>query len=383
MSNNCPNVPGFRLKKNNKGNCVPNIEMERLIPGNASSKSPQLNNNRKYINRISSTLNTEIKENIELKSESGPKISQNLPPKSCLMLTCKNIYTGPSNFLNFLSFLNYYGKLNKNIYVVSHSHAMQSFLKKYNINDSGLSKQNLWSIVLKNMNNVNNVKSIIFTRHAFSIANVAKEKKRSIDQMTEKDSALSMYGILSSFNKKIDIKESIDTIYVSPLIRTWMTGTALYLKHCSVREFNIIISPYIIEDGGAFDNTPRQFSDQIEYFKIFLNILQKINDIKNTNESYTNKIINVFDGRSDQVCEFVYVENEWTNNNLIKTSYFIKHNNQSSTFDTTFYKLLPGVNKPNEDALTKISRWCEKLAMKGHFNYNNKKKMCSKRLSNN
>jgi len=361
----------------------------------------KLQNNNRYIKKISNILpNKKISNilpngvnitNIKL-NIIGPEISINLPPKSCSYGICSNIYTGKSNFKNFLSFLNYYGELNKNIYVVSHSHAMQHFLEEVQINiqkltDQNLTDQNLWSIVL----NTNKNTTITLTRHAFSIANVAKAKSKAqikINQISEKDSALSMYGILSAYKKQMKNTEnkknteSVTTIYVSPLIRTWMTGVCLYLKECQENEFTIVISPYIVEDGGALDNSPRQFPDQKQYFEIFLNILQKINNKEKLIKSYESKIINVYDGRSNKWCTFKYQNEKWTGSILDRKPYFGESTSTAKSLSTTFKKLLPGVNKPNKNALEQVSRWCEPLAMKGIFNYSDRREsICKRRLN--
>lgn len=386
--------------KNNKPNIilgeVSYVSNNNINSGNSgrsgnNGQSVNNNNETKYINKINKINNIlSISSNSNIKiTKNGPQISSNLPPKSCSFLSCTDIYTGTPNFKNFLSFLNYYGEFNKNtnIYVVSHSHAMQNFLKENSIEPGYLTEQNLWSIVL-NRNNTNNTtnNTITLTRHAFSIANVAKAKSKAlikINQISEKDAALSMYGILSAYKKQMEGAESVTTIYVSPLIRTWMTGVCLYLKKCEEDVFTIVISPYIIEDGGVLsrDNIPREFSEQIQYFEIFLNILQKINNKYRSISSYENKNIFVYDGRSNKMCEFKFNKRIWTGSIKPNRPYFQNINGNKKFLTTTFMKLLPGVNKPGKDALKKISRWCEPLAMKGRFNYNGRREsICKERL---
>lgn len=391
----------FFTKKINEDNIKHvnnNYELIPFISKNISlNKNLLQTNNNRYINRISRILNQPKLNNINInKNRPGPNINIKLP-KSCFMGICSNIYTGSSDFDKFFSFINYYGEFmkNKNIYVIGHSHSMQKFLKKYKIfktyvkySEYNISKQNLWSIVLNAHNTNNDNYSIILTRHAFSIANVAKEKGKIINQTTEIDSALSMYGILSAFNKTFDNDvSSVNTIYVSPLIRTWMSGICLYLKYCDKNEFNIVISPYIIEDGGLYDNRPRKFADQIQYFEIFLNVLKKINNIKILNNdisinNFEKKVIIVYDGRSNKMCTFKFNNGKWKGViNDKNISYFQKNNIEYPPLMTVFSKLLSGVNKPNSYALKKISRWCEPLAMKGYFNYSDKKVMCRKKLN--
>ena len=112
---------------------------------------------------------------------------------------------------------------NNKLYVVGHSLFMKSLWKKYNLVDDEhkkeIMKENVWDLIFDYHNNTTNItKNITFTRHAFSVANMYKERssfkgnKPFIDQQLENDTKLSLYGILSalkisSMKKDITLEE--------------------------------------------------------------------------------------------------------------------------------------------------------------------------------
>ena len=196
-------------------------------------------------------------------------------------------------------------------------------------------KQNVWSFVFDLKNSTNstnstnsNLKKIIFTRHAFSVANLYKERvsthlfglgkytefvdKSFWNQQSEKDAKLSLYGIISTIEyskkfaekiKKINETEKIAinvsngcTIIVSCLIRTWMTALCLYLPIIeSVNnnvKINLVIGDYIKEDGWTPDNTPEKIDLQIKNITLFLKFLKDyvLNDVFENNVNVNIKI---------------------------------------------------------------------------------------------
>jgi hypothetical protein len=411
----CIHLPGFiRYWRNNgegKGECVTGID-ERQPKKIFKKKNNKRNVESEYINKINSIQ--VLKGNA---ANNKPAINNLQLIQNNIKINSANIYTQECDFKKFFQFLNTYKQLNKNIYVISHSHTMQDFIKESNTSPSikgryyGTTKkdyekifdQNIWSIEFKGNNNTFRI-----TRHAFSIANTAKEKrklyytpdlrwiKRVRNQISEKDSALSIYGILSALNKNFEGDINIDTIYVSPLIRTWMTGVCLYLKECKEDKFKIVISPYIIEEGTTDDNIPNDFSIQCNVFVNFLNILKKINDIKFIIPSYEKKVIIVFDGRTNKSCEFKFESssNLWSISDMTDVSLeiFLEINQPNIELPNTelhytklpnisFEKLIPGVMKPNKDAIKKLSRWCEPLAMARNDETFIKNKKCIERLN--
>ena len=414
-TNNCLPVPGFCVTKNNTGKCV---------KGECNVINLKNNNKTRYIKKLNKKYNTNTT------IQSNPTGIKNFTITSKSNIYSKSnsyIYTGKCNFIKFFEFLHFYGKLNKNIYVVSHSHAMQDFIKESNtdrpINTiikktkkdyDKIFKQNLWSMIFKSGNNEYKI-----TRHAFSVANLIKERaslsiltwfKRKSDQTSEKDAALSIYGILTALQKN-EKNEKINTVYVSPLIRTWMTATCLYLySNSNEKTFEIVISPYIIEKGKTDDNIPNEFCVQIKMFHKFLNLLVKIGITKPEYKIINRKtIINIYDGRSNKMCTYtsgkinsnVKVINQsskecvnkgdvclktndliWTKQLKDEGVLYFKNKVNNSKISITFVELLKGVNKPDKDILGKLSRWCEPLSMERPYENNKRKSsMCIKRLN--
>ena len=204
-----------------------------------------------------------------------------------------------ANIISFLSFLNNTICIPQNLRIVCHSHIMQKIIKDLNItpnnNIKSILKENLWSIFMS----LNNGKKISISRHGFSFANLIKEKKTllgKIEQHLEKDAKLSLYGILTALLHGSDLvekelsygmTEKPQTIFVSTLIRTWMTAICLYLPHCDNDNFTLVVSPFIKEKGTELDNIPDSFENQIKTMQKFLKYLIKISDLK-----FSNAIIN-------------------------------------------------------------------------------------------
>lgn len=232
---------------------------------------------------------------------------------------------------------------NKDIHIVGHSGFMKNFFKHYlgnpkllnstgysNINDINKNKfkekniadQNSWTLEF-NMNNGKTSRKLLFIRHAFSVANYHKGKGAKIDQTNEKDASLSLYGILSALRLSIEIKNfrtkilpilrnqnnlekqkfrdmykiiNGDTIYVSCLIRTWMTALCLFLPilsdESSIR-LKLKIADCIKEEGNTLDNKPEDIKTQISKICVFITFLKNLDNFENN----TNKKIglNLFD----------------------------------------------------------------------------------------
>ena len=154
---------------------------------------------------------------------------------SDLLAQNKIEYTDEQKATNVEKALEYFlTQTEKNLFVVGHSIFMkklykEEFKKKNNtiLDDKfkEVKQQNVWSYIfdLKNSTNSTNskLKKIIFTRHAFSVANLYKERvsthllgkytkfvdKSFYNQQMEKDAKLSLYGIISTikYSKKFDI----------------------------------------------------------------------------------------------------------------------------------------------------------------------------------
>ena len=100
------------------------------------------------------------------------------------------------------------------------------------------------------------------TRHAHSCNNL-KEGKASanmkgtflkdynfFDRTFEHDPGLSFYGVIASILKTANVSDDrykSDTVFVSCLVRTWMTAILLYLKNITSDTLTLVISPYLKE----------------------------------------------------------------------------------------------------------------------------------------
>lgn len=295
-----------------------------------------------------------------------------------------------SNFMEYLFrelVLNKNNNINggkKKYYMIGHSHVMKNIMKKYQLNNvknkefrdninekllidqefgrrsllttkngsliSNLTNRNIQEDeVLKILNTQYKEKnmwgfSIGFNgdyindydfeilRHGFSVANIYKERKNfksSRDQFREKDSGLSVYGILSAC-KMHEIRdfnfENGDTIYVSCLIRTWMTALSIFLPYLCTQypdennlNIKLKISKYareeFISEYLGSDNQPKDFNIQLKNLKVFLKILKKLYPkLENKNFEITiileNKLeYNIFSGISEILRSYKQTKN--------------------------------------------------------------------------
>lgn len=300
-----------------------------------------------------------------------------------------------SNILKLLSYLKEF-EIN-NIKIVCHSALMKKFLNQKILGvtrfekfkgkkiDSKIKKiekkENMWSIIL-------NDGSICITRHAFTIANLHKEEGSKIKQFTDTDTKLSLYGILGALdfmNGKINLNNCDNTVFVSILVRTWITAICLYLPTIDTtiqnNKFKLVVSPFIKEDGITLDNQPLPLYNQIIIIKNFLIFLRNIDTSKNNEEIYINhckKINDFFDmngaliiygikKNKDGKIKYVKYQISYDNQKKCYTSTNIKENyfdqiikiskNQSTkkcfgfgcndkTLDINKLYILPGVRKP-------------------------------------
>ena len=136
----------------------------------------------------------------------------------------------------------------------------------------------------QNQNQEINELEFIITRHAFSCNNLL-ERKGSLSnaynvrgRSNELDPGLAMYGVITTLLKSLAVGEeryNSNTVFVSCLIRTWMTAILLYLPY--QEELTLVISPYLKEqhkffstDGG---NLPKDIVNQLVALIHFFNNL--------------------------------------------------------------------------------------------------------------
>ena len=365
----------------------------------------------KYSRRISNNVrNNKKNENKDLNSNSFEQIS------------LKENITKPkyedSNIISFLSFLNNTICIPKNLRIVSHSHIMQKLIDDLNIvpnNDIiNILNENLWSIFMS----LNNGKKISISKHGFSFANLIDKKKTfysKSEQIIEKDAKLSLYGILTSLLHGSDLVEKENsygmtekpqTIFVSTLIRTWMTAICLYLPHCDNDNFTLVVSPFIKEKGTELDNIPNSFENQIKTMQKFLKYLIKISDLKFSNAIINENLLKIKNyfivkrfnlivyarypatmmyGEKTVEVEFHYRDKlglSYFHNISKNENYFNKYCLQYKTFDIDNIKIFHGKVKPlKENIETKFTKWCEPFCL--HDNFHDPKILCKYKLNSN
>ena len=288
------------VKNNKKYNLL-------VIPTNKSLQNTEQNNSKRQ------SISLDIKpKNINNKKEEINVIKNS----NIQILTDFKEITYDSYFKSDLLSLLYYFKLYPyNIKIVCHSHVMQDLLNikilnNFNkIDESQKNKileiennENIWSILL-------NSGKYCITRHGFTIPNFHKENAKNsyfdklslakFKQVTDYDTKLSLYGILGTLdfnNDSINLDDCNNTVFVSILVRTWITAICLYLPKIEEnKEFTLVVSPFIKESGITYDNTPLSIDKQINIIKNFLLFLRNIDISKVTPACNTSiQVINSF-----------------------------------------------------------------------------------------
>lgn len=311
--NNKITIEGKSKENNNKyiKNMIKNIKNEikydRIykkikINNESTNKNNNIKNNQNVIiSRKATTLKiapTKMTNNeyklIMVQREKMKKIL-NYNPKNSIKLDNIGTISYASYFeSDILKLLSYLNQFNINdIKIVAHSALMKTFLNqkiigdKKNIDDELKiveKKENMWSIIL-------NEGKICITRHAFTIANLFKEEGKKMNQFADKDTKLSLYGILGALdfnNPSINLTNCNNTVFVSILVRTWITALCLYLpkiqinKNNQENKFTLVVSPFIKEATkyigiirNTDDNLPIPINKQIIIIKNFLKFLRE------------------------------------------------------------------------------------------------------------
>ena len=114
------------------------------------------------------------------------------------------------------------------------------------------------------------IPDFVFTRHLFSCNNSHKEDR---NWSRYKEPMLSSLGIITGLLLN---KETTSHVFVSCLIRTWLTAIILYLPSAPVGDFNLYVSPFIKEKHSDFGfgldkgNTPLySIPQQVEFMLNF------------------------------------------------------------------------------------------------------------------
>ena len=331
-----------------------------------------------------------------------------------------------SNLVDLLTFLCKKSLLNGDIRIVCHSQLMKKFLKHMDIviNNkkssciSGLfctkkikenytnnlsqlvDDENLWTLFLQNDNENDNNKNtnrltiynknksfnISISRHGYTYANVVKG---TTAQQYEKDAKLTIYGILTALihgNELVDNekKEGLDSIpnliYVSVLIRTWMTAIILYLPHNEENIFTLIVAPFIKETGKGYpglDNEPDEIPVQINNIISFLEYLKSISEVKFSNPIINENLtsINNFFNKNGKINIYTMIDNYsiYLENNTFKSKFIDNNdffnaenldNSNCKKESLTKLKVFHGKNKPSSKNKDLFTRWCEPFSRK-------------------
>ena len=133
--------------------------------------------------------------------------------------------------------------------------------------------------------------NIFITRHCLSCNNINSGKLYSLFKDFEPN--LSNKGVEDCFTLSKNFEElSVDTLYVSPLIRTWESAIILY-QNSLRKELNLIISPYLkehIKSHFKRGNYPKDINRSIRKFIFFLNEISKWIKEDNLNNNLPEKI---------------------------------------------------------------------------------------------
>ena len=350
-----------------------------------------------YLKKIINIFNMNLDETLNKKIDNLNFNIQKKSIKKSIKKSKKNIKKSTdigiflkSDFNNFLLLLKLLTM--QNIRVVCHNNIMNNFIEtqkttKDLINNVKIvsKNQNLWSFFLNYDN-----KNIFITRHAYSISNLFKSKKQNIKQFLHKDPSLTLWGILTALyrshilhkEENIYIKSNknnhtskineakINEVYVSILMRTWMSAICLYLQYNSNKNFTLIISPFFKEEGSTPDNLPNKLNLQISQFISFLNYLKYIHNMLTqklfeiNNDSYLieivknlNKIMIFFENKNEIVVKY-------PNKNFnIK----LNLNNEKIEFVeniemNTNLEIYQGINIPNKKIISELNINFEKLS---------------------
>lgn len=146
------------------------------------------------------------------------------------------------------------------------------------------------------------------SRHLNSCNNMVDDVKWTNATYKFSEPPLSMWGVISGLALERRLLGNFnDKVYVSCLVRTWMTAIIEYFPHTSSNTLDLIVSPYIKEAdlsnkyyvGQSIDtgNMPISVKEQVEkikYFFYFLRLIKKYvkkygKDNENSSTKY-NKI---------------------------------------------------------------------------------------------
>ena len=150
--------------------------------------------------------------------------------------------------------------------------------------------------IIPNVERPLNKQTFYVSRHLRSCNNMVDDLKLNILKKIAEPS-LSLWGILTGLSLKRELRGRFNNrVYVSCLLRTWMTAIIEYLPHCMDNTLTLIISPYIKEKHNKiapyadWGNFPTDFEKQLNKIKYFFEYLKLIKSFLNDSYSDTEII---------------------------------------------------------------------------------------------
>jgi len=182
-------------------------------------------------------------------------------------------------------------KINNTIKVVCHSGLMKDYFKKKNGSTDRikeLNDTNVWSFKEKIGTN-----TFMVSRHAFTVANMFKEKRKVLNQISESDTSLSCYGILSTLLKA---KANSNNFPILNMNQEILTAPNKIIRNNQPQNANVNNTSPVITISNNFDNLNSNLSSNALLLKIYLmeTIGEKINYIKEKSLNDTTKFGIVF-----------------------------------------------------------------------------------------
>jgi hypothetical protein len=306
------------------------INISKNNPRYTNINKPLILRNKKKNNESNEKRSNHITNKfIKIRNIQEITIANKIKLSNIPVVSYLNFYE--SNIKKCLSYLNTIGKLIGNIYIVCHGNIMRNFLYRIlgikELNErlhEIIGEYNLWTFNLKNKTS-----NIYITRHSLTVGNLLvfkknkitskiiyennkktiKENLRSPNNKIEEnilfkkigttDTNLTIYGIITTLLHSNNMKNNIlkvplndfNNIYVSILVRTWITAICLYLPIYEGTNMKLIVLPFLRENGlsTSIQSEPNELnyknnpiSGQIKSVKSFFDFLLRINKANET-----------------------------------------------------------------------------------------------------
>ena len=145
------------------------------------------------------------------------------------------------------------------------------------------------------------------TRHATSVNNAAKDiTEKKFDPVLDKSGIINTANIIDSYHSNFQKVSSV--VFVSPLIRTWLTAAILY--GAKTEHLKLVVAPFLKElhkkkylYTWCSGNHPTSFKDTIEAFKTELQNIAQLYPYIQLPTDIRVSVLNEF-GKHDQTFAF-------------------------------------------------------------------------------